>query len=294
MGWFSEFTDFISGGDGIVGPLIGVGRDIISGLISSDASSDARDATAQSQREVIEFQKEQTAQAIALFEKARDQGLEFLDAGMEAELAQLGVSQATSRAIYQDLIAKTAPGLQFHRQQLGRDPSVLTASQKIGLEDARREVGAFTAANLDLRGSGRAQAAIMDDVVQRYIAGAQTENLNRQERSAGALTPSALSTQATLAASETAAGTQLGDVAATDARNRANLAVGAGTQAGTATQAGAAPVSAAIGNIGKAQATDEIEQGQITTGTIGSLAGIFNDIAKSERQPTEQKLPRKV
>ncbi len=110
-------------------------------------------------------------------------------AGQQANVAAInnGANSAiaTNNATADTAADIAAPAIQTMKQNLSRDPNQLTPQQQISLDDSRRS--AIRSISPGLRGSGRAVAAINDDLTNRTKANFVEKNRQTQQHNADAL-----------------------------------------------------------------------------------------------------------
>lgn len=212
------FSDVLGSAGDLIGPVSNVAGALISSGAQSDAAGDIRDAAQRSAQ---------------ISESARQAAQGQVRSGVDYQAGQVS---AIGRAAV---------------------PGMLSPAQKISLDDT------ITAANRNLRagglaGSGRAQSAIVQDVIGKQRAGFATENQNKLDR-----------------VRET-----LGQIRAGEGRDLANIETGQAARAGDAVVSGArasAPydVSGAV----------DLGQGIISTAkSVGStLGGYLAEEEKRER-----------
>jgi len=160
MSWFSDiFTsikDFVAPVTEAVSqaaPVISAVAPIASAVISSNSNAAARDQYNQSQEAARAAQAAANAQAAARWAPA-------LEAGDQARTQLRSISAL--------------------------DPNVMTASQRIQLDDAQRNTNARLASS-GLRGAGRAQAAVVNDLNHRMGATFADQNQRRADAATNTL-----------------------------------------------------------------------------------------------------------
>lgn len=283
----------------LFGDILKFATPIAASLIQSNAASKAASAANSATQQqiaaagdttdkVLDFQKQQAEQATALFKEARDRGLAVLDAGALASLEQLGIGADAAQKVYRDALDLSAQGITSLREIGASRPEVLTPGQSLMLDDALKD----SQAALDrsaLRGSGRAQVAVQDDINKRYRASAFDTNQARIDDANRRLAPQGFGALDKIAAQESALGGDTANIINQNATNRANLERGFGTDSGavardtasvgtTAIQRGGTSVLDSLGDIGANNSGKATAQGNAIASGLGSGLAVLDRI----------------
>jgi hypothetical protein len=226
--------------------LISAGGSIAGGLIQGAANKNAADAQKDALKRQIKFLKE-----------SRDLANQRLDASKAAALGILSPYQAVGQ-----------PAIGYQQAAMNQDPSQLTPSQQLALEDLQRRINNNQAVG-GLRGAGRAGAAAFDDATRRYMASAYDENQRRADTAANTLT----------------------NIGYGAGRAASNAELGVGTQeAGNITSTGS-QVGNALANIGSAQGNAISANGSIASDTLGAIAQLLTGDQNRGKSLTEASDP---
>lgn len=264
----------------LIGAGIGAIGNIVAGNQANSAARQAANVAQQTADANIQFQTEQAEIARQIFFEALELGLQDLDEGSLAALEQIGIGADQARSAFRDIAEISAGGLERFRQIAGSDPRVLTPDQALAIEDTRRD----TQNALDrsaLRGSGRAQAAVANDVTGRMRADFFRENRDRADQAAGFLANENLGARRDLANLDTAVAGDRAQLLERDAVRRSGLRQGvAGDTANiesnlaqattTARNAGAAGQIGAINTIGNNRADLTTATARLVGDAVGS------------------------
>lgn len=110
-------------------------------------------------------------------------------ANIAAQTAGRDQAIATNQATADLANSRAAPAIQQMKTTLSKDPNQLTPQQQVGMNDARRL--AINNISPGLRGSGRATAAINDDLTNRTKANYVAQNTQAQTHAADTLNQNA-------------------------------------------------------------------------------------------------------
>ncbi|MEC9347679.1 MAG: hypothetical protein VYB54_15745 [Pseudomonadota bacterium] len=279
--------------------ILQVATPIAAALIQSNSASKAASAANKATQQqiaaagdttdkVLDFQKQQAAEATTLFKEARDRGLSVLDAGSLAALDRLGVGADRAQQIYRDVLDLSSQGITSLRQIGASRPEDLTPGQQLVLDDTLKD----TQAALDrsaLRGAGRAQVAVMDDIAKRYRASAYDTNQARIDDANRRLASQGFGALDKIAAQESALGGDTSNIINQTATNKANLERGFGTDSGavardtanvgtTAIQRGGTSVLDSLGDIGTNNSGKATTQGNAVASGLGSSLAVLDRI----------------
>lgn len=207
----------------------------------------------------------------------RDNAIDSIKAGGTA-------SAATNQATMDLANDRAAPGIQLFKQNVSRDPNQLTPQQQIAMQDASRS--AINNVAPGLRGSGRATAAINDDLVNRTKAGFVATNTALANDSAKALaanTAAGYTAAGNKAATEAATGTNVGNAQQNAGNNVANVNTNAGNNlANVATSTGNA-VGKSMADTGTVNANADTAGGTANASALGAIGSI---VANSNKDAT--------
>lgn len=191
------------------------------------------------------------------YQQAQQANVATINAGKTAAIESIkagtGDAIATNNATTALANERAAPGINQQRQTLAIDPNRLTPQQEIAMKDASRT--AINNISPGMRGSGRAVAAINDDLVNRTKANFVATNTANQNNAAAQLAAHAnagYQAQGAVAGEQAAAGNNVANVNTNAATNVGKAQVDTGTvnaNADTATGSVAASSLGAIGSI---------------------------------------------
>ncbi len=194
---------------------------------------------------------------------SKEQAFGFLDQGRQATLDLLA-----------PLLISGAAGEGVLRREALADPGVLTSAQQRGLEEAQR-VSRNQLATSGLRGAGRTQVAVLKEVTDNFISGAQETNRDRAVAAADRLFGAGSSARVGAANTEFSTGT-----------SKANAATGAGANAAgvieNASRAIAGGESATGSTIGGLRGGAIVGTGRVVGETLGTIAGQMANERKTE------------
>lgn len=172
----------------------------------------------------------------------------------QGQMAQVAAIREGNRAAQERLDAveqRTAPASEYLRNVVAVDPNALTPSQKLALEDVRRESANRLAAS-GLRGAGRATTSALRKVEADFVGNAIDQNRRRADTAAGVL---------------------------------AGQGYGAATRSAAIDADTGRAVGEGYGDMGSTGAALESSAGDSQARVLGSIASIFaSDAKEKERQ----------
>ncbi len=211
---------------------------------------------------------------IAAIAKGQELALEEIRQGKEQAFGFLDQGRQATLDLLAPLMISGAAGEGVLRREALADPGVLTSAQQRGLDEAQR-VSRNQLATSGLRGAGRTQAAVLKDVTDNFISGAQETNRSRALAAADRLFGTGSSARVGAANTEFSTGTA-----------KANAATGAGTNAAGVIE----NASRAIGGsealtgstIGGLRGGALVDTGRVVGETLGTIAGQMANERKTE------------
>lgn len=207
---------------------------------------------------------------ISTITNAGTQALNQITAGNDLARQEIIAGNAGARAPLEAQAASggsmAAPGVAYLRNLVASDPYQLTPAQKIALADSLR----MSKNNIDpaMRGSGRAQTAVLNDVVNRGRAGMIDANIARGTGAAGTLASLGTGTR-------NSATTALANLSAGQGRDLGNLAAGQGRSAAALTTDTAKTVANLGANADEATANALTGNANVKAGSLGDIASMF-------------------
>ncbi len=243
MSFFSDIGSFFSDNGDLIGAGIGLVGNVIGANASSNAAKDSSRVAQETSDDNIKFQAEQAEIARKIFQEELELGLTELSAGSQAALEEIGISSEAAAQQFQQIASLSSGGLSRMQQIAGSNPAILLPEQQIALQDVQRE----SQNQLDrsaLRGSGRAQAAVLSDVMGRTRANFAEQNRNRADSAANFLANQNLNSRRDIA--------NVGTAAAAD---RARLLESAGVRAANLRTGNAASAADVESNLARSTTT---------------------------------------
>lgn len=117
---------------------------------------------------------------------ANKRAAEIATAGQRAQVAAIREGNLVAQERLDAIQEQTAPAAEYLRNVVAVDPNVLTPSQKLALDDVRRESSNRLAVS-GLRGAGRATTSALRKVEADFVGNAVDQNRRRADTAAGSL-----------------------------------------------------------------------------------------------------------
>jgi hypothetical protein len=246
MSWF----------DDILGPLIGVGGNLIGAAIGSNANQNAANTVAQS-----------NAQAAQIYADAQQRGLDQYTALINQAMNEATAYDNQATSVYGGMAAESQPAISYLRGVAFSDPYQLTPQQQSARADTLRDASNNLAAS-GLRGAGRSGVAVLNKAMTDFDNNAYTSNRNRADAANSQLYGENVNANNNIAATDRQTGSARanmlagqGTAAMQSAQNTgtfaANAAQNTGQTAGNADTADASQWGSAIGAIGSIIANNQ-------------------------------------
>lgn len=240
----------------IAGALIGVGGNLLASKVAGESVEQGNAAL------IAEIAKGQEL-ALGEIRQGKEEAFGFLDQGRQATLDLLA-----------PLLISGAAGEGVLRREALADPGVLTPAQQRGLDEAQR-LSRNQLATSGLRGAGRTQAAVLKDVTDNFISGAQETNRTRATAAAERLFGAGVGGRTAAANTEFGTGTA-----------KARAATGAGGDAARVIEDASRAIGGSEGAtgsiIGGLRGGALVDTGRVVGETLGSIASQMAHERKTE------------
>lgn len=237
MGWFDTILQGVGSifGSGNAGNLIGDLINVGGRLYTMQELQAANDRAAALRTAGLQ-------EAAGIITDAYGNAVDINDAAVQRAISEANASAATASGMYAPYAEAGTPALGYYQQQLGRDPYRLSPQQAIEYDDAVRR-NAQMLGTSGLRGSGRAVAAVSNDLQNRTRAGMIEQNRAEQRDAASKLLGVGAAATGQRAGIEQQRGRYAADTGLGGGRYAANAALGKG-QAQAAAAEGSSVVNA--------------------------------------------------
>lgn len=256
--------------------------------MTSRANSNAQQSYQQGQQANVNTITQGATNATNAITAGRDAGTAAINTGsgnaIESIKAGGAAANTTNQATMDLANERAAPGIQLFKQNVSRDPTQLTPQQQIAMTDASRL--AINNVAPGLRGSGRATAAINDDLVNRTKAGFVATNTALANDSAKALaanTQAGYTAAGNKAATEANTGTAVGSTQNQAGANIANLNSNAANNVANVTTNAATNVGKSMADTGTVNANADTATGTANASALGAIGSI---VANSNKDAT--------
>ena len=170
----------------LVGDLVNIGGRLYSSSQLQGANNTAADTRTAGLNEAAGIITDAYGNALPQYAAGQTQSAADIAAGQRAGVDVMDRSAATASGMWAPYAGAGAPALQFYQSVMGRNPYTLSPQQAIEYDDAVRR-NANMLGTSGLRGSGRAVAAVSNDLQNRTRAGMIETNRGEQRDAASKL-----------------------------------------------------------------------------------------------------------